>query len=117
MEVVHEKEKQEWAYHGALPNTTAYWSDSQELSSDVYPQVPFRKVCFNPPVDDITLAERLHFRQKKSVVNGVKGLNKIKVERINCVTFIHHAHHRFFEDQQIGETGPMWWETMLMRWD
>ncbi len=71
MEVVHNR---------ALPNTTAYWSGSQEFSSDDYPQDPFIKVCFNPPLDDITLAERLDFRQKKSVVDGVKGLDKIKIE-------------------------------------
>ncbi len=50
--------------------------------------------------------EGLHFGQKKSVVDGVKGLGKIKVDNINCVTLVHQARHRFLDDQQIGETGP-----------
>ncbi len=44
---------------------------------------------------------------KKFVVDEVKGLSKIKVDDINCVAFGHHARHRFLEDQQIGETGPL----------
>ncbi len=40
------------------------------------------------------------------MIYAVKGLAKIKVEDINCVTLVHHARHRFLEDQQIGETGP-----------
>ncbi len=53
-----------------------------------------------------TLETRLNFRQKKYVVDGVKGLGKTKVDNINCVTLVHNARHRFLEDQQIGETGP-----------
>ncbi len=44
---------------------------------------------------------------KKSVVDGMKGLGKIKVNDINRVVVVHHARHRFLEDHQIGETGPM----------
>ncbi len=44
----------------------------------------------------------------KSVVNGLKGLGKIKVDNINGVTLVRHARHRFLEDQRIGETGPKW---------
>ncbi len=40
-----------------------------------------------------------------SVINGVKGLAKIKADDISCVTLVHHARHRLLEDQQIGETG------------
>ncbi len=65
-----------------------------------------RKVCFNSPYDDIIKAEGLHFRQKESVIDGVKGLGKIKLDDINCVTIIDHVRYRFLEDQQIGETGP-----------
>ncbi len=54
----------------------------------------------------MTKTERLHLRQKKSVIDGVKGLGKIEADYINCVTLVHHARHRFLEDQQIGETGP-----------
>ncbi len=76
------------------------------FSTDVHSQDPTKEVCFNPTHDDITKTEGLHFGQKKSVVDGVKGLGKIKVDNINCVTLIHHVRHRFLEDQQIGETGP-----------
>ncbi len=51
-----------------------------------------------------TTTEGLHFGQKKSVVDGVKGLSKIKVDNINCVILIHRVHHLCIEDQQIGET-------------
>ncbi len=51
-------------------------------------------------------AEEVHFRLKKPVIDGVKGLGKIKVDNINCVAFVQHARHRFLEVQQIGETGP-----------
>ncbi len=60
----------------------------------------------HPTHDDITKTEGLHFGQKKSVVDRVKGLGKIKVDHINCVSLVHHARHRFLVDQQIGETGP-----------
>ncbi len=59
-------------------------------------------------------SEGLHFRQKKSVVYGVKGLGKIRGDDINCVAFVNHARHHFLEDQQIGETGLTGKETMLM---
>ncbi len=105
-EVVHEKERQECAYHGALRNTTVHWNGPRVFCTDVYSRDPTRKVCFNTTHDDITKTEGLHFRQNKSVVDGVKGLGKIKVDNMNCVTFVHHASHRFLEGQQIGETGP-----------
>ncbi len=76
------------------------------FSTDVRSRDSKRKVCFNSTHDDITKTEGLHFRQKKSVADGVKGLCKIKVDNINCVTLVHHARHRFLEDQQVGETGP-----------
>ncbi len=88
-EVVHEKEKQAWAYHGALRNTTAQCNGSREFSIELYSRDPPRNVCFNLPHGDIIKAELL---------------GKIKVDNINCVAFVHHALHRFFEDQQIGET-------------
>ncbi len=59
----------------------------------------------SPPHDDITKTQGLHFHQKKSVVDGVKGLGEIKVDNINLVNLVHHARHRFLEDQQIGEAG------------
>ncbi len=40
------------------------------------------------------------------MVDGVKGLGKIKVDNINCVTLVYHALHRFLEDKQIGEKRP-----------
>ncbi len=83
------------------------------FSINRYSRDPPRKVCFNLPYDDITLSEGLHYRQKKSAVDGLKVLGKVSV--INCVTFIHHARHRLLEDQQIGEAGPTVYETMLMR--
>ncbi len=70
---------------------------------------PVQKVCFDLTHDGITKTEGLHFRQKKSVIGGVKGFVKI-----NCVAFVHRTRHRFLEDQQIGETGPTGQETMLM---
>ncbi len=33
---------------------------------------------------------------------GLSWSPKIKVDDINCVTLVHHARHRFLEDQQIG---------------
>ncbi len=96
--------KQERAYHGALRNTTVHWNGPRVFSTGVHSQDLTRKVCFNPKHDEITKTEGLHFRQKKSVVDGVKGLGKIKVDNINCVTVDHNACHRFLEDQQIGET-------------
>ncbi len=54
----------------------------------------------------IIKTEGRHFCQKKSVLDRVKGLGKIKVDNINCVTLVHHARHRFLEDQQIGAAGP-----------
>ncbi len=59
-------------------------------------------VCFNPPYDGITKTERLHFCQKKSVVDGVKGFGKIKIDDISCGAFAHQARHRKLEEQQIG---------------
>ncbi len=61
-----------------------------------------------PTARRITKTEGLNFRQKKSVTDGVKDLAKIKVDDINCVAFVHHAPHRFLEDQQNGETGLTW---------
>ncbi len=90
-EVVHENEKQNWAYHGALVNTTVHLNGSREFFTDVYSRDPSRKLCFDPPHDDITKTE---------------GFGKIKVDNINCVSLVHHVRHRFLEDQQIGETGP-----------
>ncbi len=90
-EVVHYKEKQEWAYHGDLRNITAHWSGSREFSTDVHSRDPSRRVCFNSPHGDITNAER-NFWLTES-----KSLGKIKVDGI-----VHHARHRFAEDQQIG---------------
>ncbi len=77
------------------------------FSTEVYFRNPFRKFCFRPPAIDIPKAEEIHLHQKKSVIDGVKGFGKIKVDDINCVTLAHHVRHRFLEDQQIGETGPM----------
>ncbi len=90
-------EKQEWAYHGALWNTTVHWNGPRVFSTDV---------CFNPTHDDIIKTEGLHGRVKKSVVDVVKGICKINEDNINCVSLVHHARHRFLEDQQIGWTGP-----------
>ncbi len=87
-EVVHEKEEQEWAYHGALWDTTVHWNGPRVFYTHVYSRDPTRKVCFNPTHDDTTKTEGLHFRQKTSVVDGVKGLGKIKVDNINCVTLV-----------------------------
>ncbi len=56
--------------------------------------------------DDITKTEGFHLRQKKSAIDGVKGVGKTEVDDINCVTLVHHARRRFLEDLQIGETGP-----------
>ncbi len=99
-------EKQEWAHHGALWNTAVHWNGPRVFSTDMHSRDPTRQVCFNSTHDDITKTEGLHFGQKKSVVDGVKGLGKIKVDIINCVTLVYHARHRFLEDQQIGESGP-----------
>ncbi len=46
---------------------------------------PYIKACFNPPHDGITKTKGLPFRQKKSVLDGVKSLGKIRVDDINCV--------------------------------
>ncbi len=100
--VVHEKDKQEWAYHGALRNTSVHWNgpecSSPTCNLETRPERYTSIQC--------TKTEGLHFGQKESVVDGVKGLGKIKVDNINCVTLVHHAHHRFLKDQQIRETGP-----------
>ncbi len=64
-------------------------------------------VCLNPPYDGITKAERFHICQKKFVTDGVKGLGKFKIDDINYVGYVHYARHRFFEERQIGDTGPM----------
>ncbi len=85
LEVIHENEKQELCI-GVAP----------ECSPERYASMH----------DDITKTEGLHFRQKKSVVDGVKGLGQIKVYNINCMTLVHHARHRYLENQQIGGTGP-----------
>ncbi len=42
-EVIHEKGKQKWAYHGALGNTTAHWNGSREFSTDVYSRESYKK--------------------------------------------------------------------------
>ncbi len=47
---------------------------------------PAQKVRFIPPYDDIAKTEGLHFRKKKSVMEGVKGRVKIEVDDFNCVT-------------------------------
>ncbi len=77
-EVVHEKEKQEWAYHGALRDITAHWNGPRVLSTDLHPRDPSRKIYFIPPYDDITKTEGLRLRQKNSLIDGVKGLGKIE---------------------------------------
>ncbi len=110
-EAAHAKEKKEWVFGtplciGMVPENFL------ATCTLVYPS---RSVCFNPPHDGITETEGLHFRQKKSVLDGVKGLGKIKIDKISCGAFVHHARHRKLEEQQIGETGPAWWEIMLMR--
>ncbi len=46
------------------------------------------------------------FSANKFVIYGFKGLCKIKVEDIDCVTLVHHARHHFLEDLQIGAVGP-----------
>ncbi len=33
------------------------------------------------------------------MVDGLKGIGKIKVNDINYVAFVFHVHHRFLEDQ------------------
>ncbi len=43
---------------------------------------------------------------KKPMVDGVKDIGKSKVHGIHCLAFIHHARHRYLEDEQVGETGP-----------
>ncbi len=63
-EVVHEKKKQKWVNHGALRNTTAHWNGPRVFSTDVYSRDPSRKVCFNPPHDDITKTEGFHLPQE-----------------------------------------------------
>ncbi len=76
-----------------------HWNGPRVFSTGVHSQDPTRKVFFNPTHDDITKTEGLYFRQKISVVDGVKGLGKIKVDNNNCVTVV-------LEGQQIGKTGP-----------
>ncbi len=100
------KRETKCAYHGALQNTTAHWNGYREFSTDAYTRDQPRQVCIDPQHDDITKTELLHFQQKKAVVDGVKGLGKIKVGNTNRVAFVHHTRHRYLEDQQIGETGP-----------
>ncbi len=39
-EVVHGKEKQEWAYQGALWNTTVHWNAPRVFSPGVYSRDP-----------------------------------------------------------------------------
>ncbi len=39
-EVVHEKEKQGWAYQGALRKTTVRWNAPRVFSTDVYSRDP-----------------------------------------------------------------------------
>ncbi len=95
-EVVHEKEKQEWAYYGALRKTTARRNGPRVFSTDV--------LSLDPSTT------RQHQKDRRTlilpyVINVVKGLAKIKVDDINCVTLVHHARHRLLEDQQIGDTG------------
>ncbi len=89
-------------------NTTVHWNSLRVFSPNVHSRDPSRNVCFNQTYDDITKTEGLHFRKKKSVVDGVKGLGKIKVDNINCVTLVYHARHRYLKGKQIGETGPTW---------
>ncbi len=82
-EAVQEKEKEEWAFHGALRNTTAHWKGSREFSTDTYSWEPSSLVCLNPTHDNITKTEGLNLGQKKFVADGVKGLGKIMVDNIN----------------------------------
>ncbi len=49
------------------------------------------------------------------MVDGGKGLGKIKIDAINSGALAHHARHRSDEEQPIGETGPAWYEAMLVR--
>ncbi len=104
--VVHKTGKQEWAYHGAPQDTPVHWNGRRVFSTKVYSRGPSRKVCFNPPDDDITKTEGLLFRHRKSVINGAKDLGNIAVDNINCVTPVHHARHVFLKDQQVRETRP-----------
>lgn len=69
---------------------------------NVYSRHPSRRVCFNPPHDGIIKAEGLHFREKKSAADGVKGIDKIQGNGNNRVTFINYSRNRFLEDQEIG---------------
>ncbi len=39
-EVVHEKVKQEWAYHGALRDTTVHWKGPRLFSTDMFSRDP-----------------------------------------------------------------------------
>ncbi len=70
--------KQEWAYHGALWNTTVHWNDPRVFSTYVYSRDPSRKVCFSPPHDDITKTEGLHFSQKNLWLSETKALVKAR---------------------------------------
>ncbi len=81
------------------------------FSTDVHSRDPTRKECFILTHDDITKTEGIHFGQNKYVVDGAKSLGKIKEDNVNCVTLVYHARRCFFEDQQIGETGPTGQET------
>ncbi len=69
-------------------NTTAQWNGPREFPIYLYSRDTSSKACFNPPHDDITNAEGLHFRQKVSITDGAKGLGKIKVDDIICVYFV-----------------------------
>lgn len=104
-------EKNEWAYPGTLRNTTVH--APRELSTDMHSQDPLSKVCFNPPHDDITKGEGLHFRQRKFMVNGVKG--KFKVAYMYCVAFVYHTCSHLLEDRPIGETGRREVTTAVVR--
>ncbi len=62
-------------------NTTADWNGPRKWPIYVFSRDTSSKVCFNPPHDDITNAEGLHFRQKVSITDGAK----FKVDDIICV--------------------------------
>ncbi len=88
-DVVHEKEKLEWAYQGALRNTTVHWNSPRVLSIDLYSRDPSRRVCFNPLCGDINKAEGLHFRHTKSVVDGVYKSTFISTEWYHPLFVLH----------------------------
>ncbi len=47
-----------------------------------------------------------HWQKDFSFLKINLWLTESKVDDINCVAFVHHARHRFFVHQEIGETGP-----------